>query len=169
MADATDLSRFASTDPLRVAYHEAGHAVVGWSLGGKIIRVALERQLFGTGVSEGICTIYYLFPTKGELLVAEFIDGYGGWAALEHRFGEGAGEDGVGDDRRRLAEAFQEFTPKPPGVTLEMLDADSRAAATRRVVKHWAAVEAVARALLTRGSLAGDEVVGLIKRALATK
>ena len=173
--------------PLWFAYHEAGHAVIAHALGHRVQSVDIQRDIqMGSG---GCCTHlaarseYRAFieqpdgsfreNTRGKrlaILSAARKDATISWAGceavsvlsvvaeipLEARDAAWMGEH----DSKRLSSISQEMFGKSNARWLAQRGIEAH----RLVMKHWDAIDRLARALLERESLTGVEVVAIIGR-----
>jgi hypothetical protein len=129
----------------RVAYHEAGHAVVG---------VAVGRVLGDVSLETGTCTF-----TSEDPLDAVVASAFAG--AVADARGMGSYSDSAGAFDQFNAEGLARA--KYPGETER--DAYLRRMAKRAVAlvdEHWPAIERLAAYLLERGGADGAEVRRLV-------
>jgi hypothetical protein len=145
------------------AIHEAGHAVIGLLVGEQIAEVTIEP-----GEDEALSG-YCLRSHYGETLVGEILSLMAGWAAEVEILGEyTVGSDET--DRNTIAKLVAggrkcglivpaNFSGEDPEPTYE---ARLEARARRLCRRHAEAITAVAKELLARGRLMGDEIAAIL-------
>jgi ATP-dependent Zn protease len=155
-----------------LAYHEAGHAVVALLVSVPMDDVSIE----GTGESLGRVMraaqgdrhvssgqLHALVERDIEILHA-------GACSLDRRFGPGAQKVfGAGNDyseMRRLVALLDLDSTQAEDALIER--ARNRTDDMLAHLEHWAAVDAVAAALLERGALSGDEVREIVAQHVTT-
>jgi hypothetical protein len=147
----TDIGGVPSAKPSRkdwrVAYHEAGHAVVAWALGFKIGKVAIGLK----GKHPGTADFSGELPKEMALIATE------AGAEAERRFA-GSLTTRHRSDRAFNKQALAKLNPE----TRKTVERRVKADAVRFVEYHWPRIEALAGALLSRRRLAGHEVEALL-------
>ena len=148
-------------DSPRMAYHEAGHAVVAWAVGLTIVRVEISSR---GGKSEQV-------PTADELAAQsdDKVDAFERWACVhlaggraQARWNPDVGVAGCDDDHHAFNECVWTVSP---------LTAETDAQCGRRLAErtealigqHWSRIEALALALLDQESLSGSEATMTIE------
>ncbi len=157
-----------------VAYHEAGHVVACVVLGFKLVKVELLPAGNGRFVGEW-------WPSKTRQRIEdEIVLTYAGPAAQRIFYGRpvrvaatfsvticggrraGAWDESDGSWILLLAWRATKAEPAATAELCRRLDARAH----RLVVASWPAVELVARELVSRRELSGDEVRGLVRQAM---
>jgi hypothetical protein len=147
----------------RLAYHEAGHAVMAFVVGAKIEYVTIESavtEVTGPAFGHTKCLdldqkpveAFVMVALAGSLAEAREMGDAGSWARL--------------DERRRAKKLIRIATLQgkrkgPPTIT-----PDEEAAVSAYLEQYWPAVVAVASALLKTPRLRGDAVPDLAKGAV---
>lgn len=162
----------ASNDHRNTAYHEAGHVVVSVALGFPIDKVTIKRHrdpLWGVFLGEtarpGLRTLEGAAePREFRRMVRDsIISTYAGFEA-ELICDPGANPKHAKHDWDEAWSAPSHYSVFPRGcrqVGDEVYEAfllRQRQTARLLARKHWRAIEAVAEALLRRGTLSGEEV-----------
>jgi hypothetical protein len=150
----------SSADLRAIAYHEAGHVVVGTLLGLEVLDTDIDRD------GEGGRGHTHFAPRKRERdfverVVATFMAGF----AAEDRLGAADPEGSGYDMDLLLREWIGYLEPDParrPAVAEQFF---ARAAELLSDPKSWQAVEVVAAALLQAGRLDGNQARELVKSA----
>lgn len=173
-ASVADMLNLTDADLRRcVAYHEAGHVVVGHRAGIPIMSATISADSDGGQTDVGDVRVavgldlWAAFLAAGEVALTRWLQRVGlltparAWAV----------EMGAIEDRRNLEEAVGgATTPMLVGYGSNASDhvisyADVCEAARRRMWMRWHEVEAVAEQLYRSGSLDGDQLGQLIDAA----
>lgn len=169
-----------SEHPDWIAYHEAGHAVADVLVRNPITRASIiadeERGSLGHvanrpyGESFKIDVETTLSLRARERLEARIMSALAGDEALRRYLGKDAptGWLGADGDYRAAVDLAEHVSPEPKelGAFLEWLGI--RAANLFYLPWHWAAVEAIAAALLEHKVLSGPRVRQIVQRAIHT-
>lgn len=153
-------------DRRATAYHEAGHAVAAWWLGLRFRGVSIRPD----DESEGRLTWHTLparfqpdvnlTPRGEQLLGQRTVVSLAGGIAQEIATGTPWDECGVGGDVQNTV-TFGLYASGGDDQECELY-CDLMAHRARRIIRRqWAAVEAVAQALLEREQLTEDEVLAV--------
>lgn len=150
-----------------IAYHEAGHAVIAWLTGHRILRVAINPR---TG-TEG-CTTTDTIPAPDSLgpdqartlLTREALIAVAGGLSCA-RFRGCTRSCGVSDeDLIKLRFSLLGSLDGGPEADRELTGIIERASFL--IALHWQRIEALARALLRSGSLAEAEILTILRQPL---
>jgi len=148
--------------PSTLAYHEAGHAVVGIQLGGRITKLSI-REL--DRLNEPICIRFEeshgLEPDR-RLLLANAVALYAGYASDKRAGFEGDFTDANAEDDyhsaatilRRCIDNDTEF---------ESLQQKVMQSAENLVKKHWSKIELLARELQRHEEIPGYKVIAMLR------
>jgi ATP-dependent Zn protease len=161
--------------PLLLAYHEAGHAVVGIALGLAVKHVEIGRE----GTSLGRCLAptplgYHAASRREQRSIArdEILATYAGLAA-ERLIDPDAPDYHGADDDEYAFDLSRQFEVMPRRCSYVGDDAHDaylarlRREAGRLVLRHRSAIAALAETLLQRKRLEGPEVEAIVKPLLA--
>jgi len=154
-------------DPRKVAYHEAGHAVIARNFGLAVMRVSInpaDDELFAGLPREGYTRLEPDAERHASVQRRLWI-ALAGPAAHEHL---DRGNDRIEDlvcaraDHEYARKLYAELRGNPDCKPEELISDERRARAL--VTKHWSAIEAVALALLEhpRRTLDGKELDALL-------
>ena len=136
-----------TTDPMAICIHEAGHAVACWAVGNPADRV------FGLGCQVSFDRSDPRTPRRRATVSWAGPLAQGRYHPIAPEQRAAMWDTGWSSDLRRLREVD------------ERLHAATRQRADRIVTAHWAAIRAVADALLDHGELDRDQILNLIERA----
>jgi hypothetical protein len=155
------------------AYHEAGHAVVGWLLGRKILSIRLYAPGSPTAGMVRLCPRYagpdwwrfsqdHKMPlgwpeTRAAMEIIVLLAGMGAEGVLGCVDADGA-IWAFSEDFRRIDELLGEPSTKRFSATMATLHPICR----DQLEKHWRRVEALASALLANGRILKDRDVRAI-------
>ena len=137
---------------IRIAYHEAGHAVVAWARGHTI----------------ELISVYPPPPRakrrgdENDAAVALAV-AHGGMKAEERLTANPKPSDGADTDREKIEWILQERLPY--GVSADEFRANAVSSAESIVAQHWKIIEAVAGALLDGESVTEVRFAELVERA----
>ena len=154
---------------IETARHEAGHAVVAEVLEVRVRRVTIRPQFERGALHRSHSDVTYgetIFYENGKPLpfrstVEDMIVSYAG--ELAQGSGDGAGED---REAARRSASWYSFGDARAARALRTY---ARAAARALVKKHRRAIGRVARALLAKETLSGDEVRRIIRASRRTR
>jgi hypothetical protein len=152
------------TDP-RLAYHEAGHAVVGVALGRVVGRVSIVEDDDSAG--HAAVDLTGLFDDDGEIdaqTAAAAVMGWWAGALAEERVGSTTEEAAftASGDLDKIVDIAIRVTADPDPYIEEL-----RLATVRLLDEVWPDVVAVADALLTERTISADRVHALAPNARA--
>jgi ATP-dependent Zn protease len=145
---------------VRIAHHEAGHAIVAWALGLGIKEVRINEK---GGYSDHVRQYDDLVADHGqeEACIRKALVQRAGQAAQEHWRSE-VGSFGCKHDRA----GYLFFVSKLCGLNREN-DTNVRNQLVDQVNNlvntHWPLIEALAKALLEQTELTGDQAVAIIE------
>lgn len=135
------------------AYHEAAHAVIGYRAGSRFGWSILRVHIIPGGGIEGAYALWAPKPWSPEMWRARFYIAAAGPAASVHLDGS---QEGCEGDFEKLDECLQ---------NLPNSEQFYYSRAWQMVRRNWNAIDAVARVLLRRKILNGDELVRVIRRS----
>jgi hypothetical protein len=153
----------AGPDNRRLAYHEAGHAVMAYVVGATIEYVTIESaETEVTGPAFGHTKLldldqmpveaFVMVALAGSLAEAREMGDAGSWARLE--------------ERRRATKVIWIATLQGKRKGAPAITPDEEAASSAKLEEYWPAVVAVASALLKTPTLMGDALPDLVKGAV---
>jgi hypothetical protein len=142
-----------------VAFHEAGHAVVAYALGGRILSMTIEEIEYPEGMERGL-TRHHITGLDREIQCR-----LAGGKATLIRFGN---RHGATHDLKACLYSLREaghgdWSHEDLSSYLERMDR----AAGDILLERWSAVGALATATLDKRTLEGLEVIAIIKTATA--
>ena len=161
------------TDRERIAYHEAGHAVIAWTFGLEVASASIVpgEDWLGriTVVVEGLTGDPYHDTPQYEVFRAHALTLLAGEVAAEmvsgvpivwgeFVYGGGSDFDKYVDDAERLG--WYDTTEDGSMVFHPM--EDKMAEVRRLLEERWEAVEAVAKALLASGQISGTDTIKIM-------
>jgi len=141
-----------------LAYHEAGHAVAGHFLGGRIDYITIAQEAYGQ--SKGPLARVAIPGDGLARLRNQFVFLQGGDAAVAVVFGADYLAAGVEDDYRDMIDAYRAHYHTLHGCEAFRNETWSRA--LDLIVEHLAEVRSLAAALLEKGTVAGPEARRII-------
>ncbi len=153
------------TGERRTAYHEAGHAVLTHRYGFQVrsVTIVLNEDARSHGCAD------FEPPPRGDRDTETVMACLGGYVAAQIA-------TGAEDPRRWESRDYEEaagrawgagFTEAPGTPSSRAYLSEREEMTKEELQRAWAAVEAVARALLEHGTLQGQEVARLVRDALA--
>lgn len=167
------------------AYHEAGHAVMNWLAGNAIARASIIGSTSGVGGA-----VFQADKDSGQFSTKEEYEWqikicYAGRASEKVKFGkvtDGAGSDisqatkliytyvckvGMADEYGALdVDILKSITPfAVPSEVLQDVSKRFMKEASELIQKNYKLVEAVAKELLDKETISGEEITDIIKRA----
>jgi len=163
----TDEQRRKEEEHRGTAYHEAGHAVVNRHLGYAVSSVTIEAgddyqgavlhddPLFGCDLE-----IDDVESGTDEKIAHSIIVAFAGPAAEKHLNPEFFNLEGARGDYKVIADLVFCLVGHPDQATAKADELDQQAQAL--VLEHWPHIDRVARALLDRTELTGDDLETLI-------
>jgi ATP-dependent Zn protease len=150
----------------RLAYHEAGHAVVGQMLGATMRYVTIKPTVvYGAGHTFGLTHWRDLDQGSADRLVLVGLAG----SAAEERAMNDADEYARSDERDRIEQLLvtAQLLGKragPPTIT-----AEEEARVAEILEQYWPVVEALAAVLEKKRTLSGRRVAKIISRSLLSR
>jgi hypothetical protein len=137
------------------AYHEAGHAVVGWATGREIVAVSMRHVEYGAEAwPEG--------PVGAEFVLRAVVTTLAG--GIAGRMLTGSFNTGLAaPDSRLAATVFADESERPAYI------AHCEEETATILGRCWPAVTALAAALLERGELSGDAARAIMQAAMQEK
>lgn len=157
------------TDKDIIAYHEAGHAVVGWALKVRFSHISVHDfggKVTGTAINEYSWNPDFMSTSDWTLIEKKALILLAGEAA-ERGYNELRGED-VHDeylsvhDLRELNELLERFGPHtcPP---IDMSEKALRVKTDELIGEHWHRIEALAKELVKNGEMSGHQAIRIIE------
>ncbi|MFK7730923.1 MAG: hypothetical protein AB8B48_04810 [Pseudomonadales bacterium] len=148
--------------PSTLVYHEAGHAVVGIQLGGRITKLSI-REL--DRLNEPFCIRFedgYGSEPDRRLLLAHAITLYAGFESDKRAGFEGDFVDAnAEDDHDSAAELLRRCNDNE--MEFETLKQKVMLSAEKLVQKHWSKIEMLARQLRKHEEIPGYKVISMLK------
>ena len=147
------------------AYHEAGHAVIGFLIGRPPLSTtiipdgsgAVGKTEFENGCPESFKSAFNQSRKKQRRVEVMVVTQVAGCLAQSIKFPERPRDPGDDMDEHLARDLVMERSWQDIDIYL----ANARAQASALLNEHWPWVEAVAKALIERKTLTGDEVLAL--------
>jgi hypothetical protein len=167
--------RMANLNAESTAYHEAGHAVVGYVLGLEVGSVSIIPDAESQGRVFAPLEDQRRYEIDGdEYLEGHLVTLFAGVKAVELHFGTEVDSDDPNTDLSILQSDYGQagdivltLAGSDPERQYEVSER-ARGRADSLVCGHWPAVQAVAQALLIRKELSGGELEDLIEGSQIT-
>lgn len=156
-------------DKIRLAHHEAGHAVIATALGFECVRIDLNHSEERHGAVEiredfpgsSDRNVYRAQEARRMLSVLHLLAGMAATWRYDGRETDIAASGGVADEqnaRNLLNVAFQGHE-----LSVDLAYRLASVRAQELVKNYWPEIERVAETLISRGSITGDEVRRLFR------
>jgi hypothetical protein len=148
----------------KTAYHEAAHAVADCIVGLRLVSVTIVPR--GSVLGETITddevppewnTYFHDSPGKRDNIRAHILTKLAGAITVQHKFPDHELDEGD----RRDENSARNFLARVSWEDQEQYFERSRQDARELVLTNWTWIEAVAVALMKRGTLTGDDVLAL--------
>jgi hypothetical protein len=157
-----------------VSYHEAGHAVVGYLMGGTLGQVTAVAN----GHCAGVCTYTPQPPVEltadqiqahvRRCMIVDLAGLLAEDACRQRVWRDPGARHGWQARRREVMRRLEGLTGPALSLALDTLD-EAEERAPWLVRRYWWVIDALAKELFLRGTLTGDEAVAVIEQALGRK